>query len=260
MAESMLTDIEGIIVKENSLPIPSGPIDIYGNETAKLMLMIYSGAIVPKPADWVDKRLVVTGIVTLESSKSTSQELPANLSEFMSKAKASKAPIVYIGMGSMLQLVIGPERGPTLLSNIGSAALKSGCYAIISTLGAPDTKVDLTRSGLDLALIQERAFVATNSLPHDLLFTQVDVVVHHGGAGTTHAACKGGASSIIIPCGPSSDQPWWGSGLKALGYVSCLLSFFPFFFFLSDTLLTCICFPDFLPPPSLSHLLLTKRC
>jgi UDP:flavonoid glycosyltransferase YjiC (YdhE family) len=40
-------------------------------------------------------------------------------------------------------------------------------------------------------------------------------VVHHGGAGTTGAALRGGAPSIVVPF--SFDQPFWADRVAALG-------------------------------------------
>ncbi|CAG8556305.1 3458_t:CDS:10 [Diversispora eburnea] len=52
-------------------------------------------------------------------------------------------------------------------------------------------------------------------VPHAWLFTRVVCVVHHGGAGTTHAVTRAGIPSVVVP--HFADQPWWASILHRLG-------------------------------------------
>ena len=52
-------------------------------------------------------------------------------------------------------------------------------------------------------------------IPHSFLFKYGKCIIHHGGAGSTYAACKAGVPSIIIP--HLSDQPYWGQLLYKLG-------------------------------------------
>ncbi|MCZ6679796.1 MAG: glycosyltransferase [Candidatus Poribacteria bacterium] len=52
-------------------------------------------------------------------------------------------------------------------------------------------------------------------VPHNFLFRQGACVIHHGGAGTTAAACRAGVPSIIIP--HLADQSYWGHTLRKLG-------------------------------------------
>lgn len=47
------------------------------------------------------------------------------------------------------------------------------------------------------------------------LFPQVDIVIHHGGAGTTHTAAYSGKPQIIVP--QIADQFYWAEMLKELG-------------------------------------------
>jgi len=47
-----------------------------------------------------------------------------------------------------------------------------------------------------------------DSIPHDWLFPQTSVVVHHGGAGTIGAGLRAGSPTVVIPF--FADQPFWG--------------------------------------------------
>jgi sterol 3beta-glucosyltransferase len=51
--------------------------------------------------------------------------------------------------------------------------------------------------------------------PHDWLFPQCSVVVHHGGAGTTAAGLRAGKPTVIVPF--FGDQYFWGRTVAAMG-------------------------------------------
>jgi len=53
------------------------------------------------------------------------------------------------------------------------------------------------------------------SVAHSSLLPRVDVGIHHGGAGTTHAFLRSGTPAIIMPF--LGDQPWWAARLHCQG-------------------------------------------
>jgi sterol 3beta-glucosyltransferase len=53
------------------------------------------------------------------------------------------------------------------------------------------------------------------SAPHDWLFPRFNLIIHHGGAGTTAAALRSGTPSLVIPL--AGDQPFWARRVDALG-------------------------------------------
>jgi sterol 3beta-glucosyltransferase len=57
--------------------------------------------------------------------------------------------------------------------------------------------------------------LAVGRIDHRPLFPRAAAVVHHGGAGTTHAAVAAGMPSIVIP--HVGDQPFWAMRLHRLG-------------------------------------------
>lgn len=68
-------------------------------------------------------------------------------------------------------------------------------------------------------LIKEDQFVSNRIIPigyipHLQLFPKLDAIIHHGGAGTTHAAALCGIPQIIIP--QMSDQFYWEYRAKLL--------------------------------------------
>jgi len=52
-------------------------------------------------------------------------------------------------------------------------------------------------------------------LDHRALFPRSALVIHHGGAGTVHAACAAGVPSVVVP--HVGDQLYWADRLHALG-------------------------------------------
>lgn len=60
-------------------------------------------------------------------------------------------------------------------------------------------------------------FLLTRPAPHALLLPHCDLVLHHCGAGTTHATLAAGVPSLPLPCAHTSDQPWWADVLRQVG-------------------------------------------
>jgi sterol 3beta-glucosyltransferase/vancomycin aglycone glucosyltransferase len=57
--------------------------------------------------------------------------------------------------------------------------------------------------------------LAIGPVEHRALFPRASVVVHHGGAGTTHTVCAAGVPSVVVP--HVGDQPYWAARLAELG-------------------------------------------
>ena len=91
-------------------------------------------------------------------------------------------------------------------------------------------------SGLDS---QDMATVNTFHLkgfvPHHWLFSRACCIVHHGGAGTTAAALRAGAPSVVVP--HFLDQPIWAELARGLGCAGAII---PFAQLTSDNLATGI--------------------
>jgi len=57
--------------------------------------------------------------------------------------------------------------------------------------------------------------LAIGEVNHQALFKRVAAIVHHGGAGTTHAAARAGTPQLVIP--QHYDQHYWAGRVQALG-------------------------------------------
>lgn len=122
-------------------------------------------------------------------------EIPAKLAEFLDSGTAP----VYMTFGSLQQAV--PEWSMDLFLE---ATALAGCRAIIQTSS------ERYPAG---SQIDQVYFVGRH--PHQPLFKQCAAVVHHGGAGTTHAASKSGCPSVVVPF--MDEQLFWAKQLQALG-------------------------------------------
>lgn len=158
-----------------------------------LRLYAYSSHVVPRPSDWPAHH-VVTGYWFLPPP--AGWQPSAELSAFL----AAGPPPVYIGFGSML------ERDAQKTTAVVAEALnRSGQRGILAGgWGA-----------LDGTLQRSAHVFFVDSVPHHWLFPRMAAIVHHGGAGTTGAALRGGVPSVVVPFG--FDQPFWGQRVAALG-------------------------------------------
>jgi len=178
------------------LPGLSGPGDIFGGYDPSgrpaTRLHAYSEHIVPKPKDW-GARDQVTGAWFLDEE--TGWTAPDDLIRFL---KAGEPP-VYIGFGSMPGINAGQNTAAVLgaLERTGQRAILATGWGGLDTVRVPDTVHIL------------------DAAPHAWLFPRCSAVVHHGGAGTTHAGLRAGKPSLICPV--AFDQPFWGRRVAALG-------------------------------------------
>lgn len=106
---------------------------------------------------------------------------------------------VYMTFGSLQQAI--PEWSMELFIN---AARLAGCRAIIQTSSAAYP-----------ADSQQGQLFFIGRHPHQPVFQQCAAVVHHGGAGTTHAATLSGCPSIVVPF--MDEQLFWGCQLQITG-------------------------------------------
>ncbi|MGH8088726.1 MAG: glycosyltransferase, partial [Stenotrophomonas sp.] len=58
--------------------------------------------------------------------------------------------------------------------------------------------------------------------PHEALFPRCSIVIHHGGSGTTHSACRAGVPSLVMPF--AADQFFWAARLQEMGVAAEPLS------------------------------------
>jgi sterol 3beta-glucosyltransferase len=149
-----------------------------------------SPTLVPRPRDWPE-RFSITGYWWPPPDPRFSPG--AELAAFL----ADGDPPVYVGFGSMLGFDRDRLLAIVLDALDGRRALLYGGW---SGFGAGTLPGNARRIG---------------HVPHDWLFPRVRVAVHHGGAGTTHAAARAGVPSVVLPF--AADQFFWADRLRRLG-------------------------------------------
>ncbi len=151
----------------------------------------YSAHLAPPAPDW-GPNIHTTG-AWLDDGDPWSP--PEDLVRFL---ESGEAP-VHIGFGSV------PSRRPGFNTRVVIEALeRTGLRALIHTgwggLAPADFPPNIHPIG---------------EVPYNWLFPRTAAVVHHGGAGTTHAGLRAGRPSILVPF--LFDQFYWGRRVAALG-------------------------------------------
>jgi UDP:flavonoid glycosyltransferase YjiC (YdhE family) len=152
----------------------------------------FSERVVPRPRDW-GASVHVTGWWVL--GPEPGWRPPAELEAFL----AAGPPPVYVGFGSMT-----PASAEGLTATALAALERTGQRGVINR----------GWGSLGTGALPAWA-VSVHDVPHEWLLPRMRAVVHHGGAGTTGAALRSGAPSIVVPLG--FDQPFWGHRVAALG-------------------------------------------
>jgi UDP:flavonoid glycosyltransferase YjiC (YdhE family) len=106
-------------------------------------------------------------------------------------------PPIYVGFGAASSFV-RQKRLSEIFSAIGGrrALFYAGWSKITSSM------------------LPKNVFVVGDT-PHAWLFPLTSMVIHHGGAGTTHTASRAGVPSIVLPFG--GDQLFWAGRLASAG-------------------------------------------
>lgn len=167
-------------------------IGIDGMYSPELNLIAASPHISKPPRD-LPKKHKFTGPWFLDE---TDYEPPSDLLSFLDGG----SPPVVISFGSM-----GGTKSIETTKILVEAVQHAGKRAIIQA-GWGNLGLDGTPESI--------FFVGY--VPHSFLFRQGCCVIHHGGAGTTAAACRAGVPSIIVPH-LAIDQSYWGLTAHKLG-------------------------------------------
>lgn len=123
------------------------------------------------------------------------QPLPAEVEAFLARGE----PPVYIGFGSV------KDQDPARTTRVFVEAVRlAGVRAVLSRGWA----------GLGAGALPENV-LAIGPVSHSALLPRMRAMVHHGGAGTTHAAARAGIPQVVVP--HVYDQFYWGPRAQALG-------------------------------------------
>jgi UDP:flavonoid glycosyltransferase YjiC (YdhE family) len=171
------------------LPKPKHAADVVSS--GLLDLHAASPSLCPPAPDWPSSHVVCGEIIVDEKDEPWTPS-PA-LAAFL-----DGPPPVLMSLGSMEHMA--PDHARDLLV---ASARAAKVRAIIQT------KREGAREERDGDL-----FFATK-IPHRHILPRCAAMVHHGGAGTTHAAARAGLPSVVVPF--IMEQRLWGSRLAQLG-------------------------------------------
>lgn len=164
------------------------------NMNSDCYLCLVSNSLVKQPTDWPKSAHLVGPWL----AKDSNEELDVELDKFLEK------PTIYVGFGSMSDAKFSKR-----VSQISEAIIDMGYQVLLVTgWGSVDSNLKISDS---------KKILIRNSVPHSKVFPKVLVAIHHGGAGTVHAALMNGTPSVIVPF--IADQRWWAQKLyeKNLG-------------------------------------------
>ena len=116
---------------------------------------------------------------------------------------------------------------PPIYFGFGSiSAPADAARVMIESARALSRRAILSRGWAELELVDDKPdCLAIAEVNQQRLFRRVAAVVHHGGAGTTHAAARAGAPQVVIP--QHYDQPYWSQRVQELGIGTAHVSRVP---------------------------------
>jgi sterol 3beta-glucosyltransferase len=160
------------------------------------MLYGVSRHLVPSPRDWPDN----ASVCGQWTQPSPDWVPPQALSDFLGDGE----PPIYVGFGSMA----GFDRQRLLSELVAGVAGRRALYY-------PGW------SGVDASELPNNFYVVGDT-PHSWLFPRTSLVIHHGGAGTTHSAARAGVPSVVVPF--AADQFFWADRLRRVGAAAKFVS------------------------------------
>ncbi len=166
---------------------------------AQLDLIASSPQLFPRPADWAASYRQC-GFFDLPAG-SKSDAIPDEVAAFIAAGTVGDAPLFFT-FGSLM-----PMDSATLAGHLAifdGALRRTGRRAIVQL---PTQWPGPLPPSANIFYVR---FIS-----HRRVFPQCAMIVHHGGAGTTHTATRAGVPSIVIP--HVADQFFWGEQLHRLG-------------------------------------------
>ena len=168
-------------------------------QSKRLTLIAASPMLVQRPPDWGD-HLQLCGFFGPPDTPE-GWAMPEDLRRFLAEGE----PPVFMSFGSVTHF--GMREAEELFVEAVKAA---GCRAIVQLPGSE-------RAGAaDHPHLYRIGYV-----PYQQLLPQCALVVHHGGAGTTHHAALAGCPSIVVE--HAGDQIFWGTQLRRAGLSNRVL-------------------------------------
>jgi sterol 3beta-glucosyltransferase len=153
----------------------------------------YSAAVVPRPADWSGNNITVTGYWYFDTG--VKRKPTQELIDFLA---AGDAPIFISTMWNTHNF--NKQTINQLASLLKRRVIVQDLYAELEGMESRD----------DL-------FYITGPIPHEWLFPQVDVAVHHGGQGICMNCLRCRLPMVAIPAPDVNEHRFWTGHIVKLG-------------------------------------------
>ncbi len=151
------------------------------------------------PSDVPGENLHVPALVPRSDSAKPLSDLLDRFLRGAGEGSAGAAPVVYLGFGSM------PSVDRSRVLRMARELFEvHGARVVLYSGHGEDEGADLPPG-----------VFATGDTDHQSLFPRVDLIVHHGGAGTTAAALRSGVPQLVVP--HIVDQFFHGRRITELG-------------------------------------------
>jgi sterol 3beta-glucosyltransferase len=107
------------------------------------------------------------------------------------------------------------DGAPPIVVSFGSMAGSADAVARDAIVAMLDAGRRVVAQGSLAAGLDSPSLLVLGAVDHRALLPRASAVVHHGGAGTAHAACAAGVPSVVVP--HVGDQRYWAARLHRLG-------------------------------------------
>jgi UDP:flavonoid glycosyltransferase YjiC (YdhE family) len=182
--------------KERGLPPDRGSWEAIH---AKNVILAQDAVMGELPKDVPGTNLHVPALVPDPDEAAPLSDLLERFLRGAGEGSAGASPVVYLGFGSM------PTVDRARIVGIAIELFeRHGARVILHSSHAEDAGVELPPG-----------VFSTGDLDHTTLFPRVDLLVHHGGAGTTAAALRSGVPQLVVP--HIVDQFFHGRRIAELG-------------------------------------------
>jgi sterol 3beta-glucosyltransferase len=160
-----------------------------------LTLVPVSEVLLPRPHDWPD----TTRLTGAWQGPPAGPPPDAELDAFL-----DSGDVVYAGFGSMA------AGDPVARGRAVVTAVRATGRRVLVTTGWGGLRIPGDLTGDDV--------LVRSGVPHAAVLPRCSLAVHHGGAGTAHAAVRAGVVSVTVPF--LADQPFWGALLHRRGLAA----------------------------------------
>ena len=175
-----------------------------GNKSTTIDIIKNSNVIIPideiafggRPEDW-NTKIKMTNFIFLRNQN---DKLNSNITNFINMSKENNKKLVVMAFSSM----------PVSKLQMIKIAIKiiNNCSVNVIVMSGGDNK-DLDAETTKLMNTQKQHLLVEKGAPFYLLFEQMDVLIIHGGLGTTSEALLAG-KPIIVTGTLLLDQRFWG--------------------------------------------------